>query len=103
MAVTGDVGDMSGRAFTIDSGLGAEQVSENISKTQPMATPNVESSLELNTGGGITSQLTKSGCMDDQARSDAMFSIPKDSPLGAGYTARSDEGSLEPNIELTGS
>ena len=95
-AVLDDEEDMLARAVTTASSLAVEQDSDNINETQTKATSRDDDSNESNSQDGNPSQMAKTGGSDDQTRFDIGFKS-QDSPLGPGYTGRSDEDRLVTN------
>nr|GEY10481.1 hypothetical protein [Tanacetum cinerariifolium] len=99
-AVNQEEGDIVERAITIDASLEAAQDSDNITKTQTTAMPNVDIPQGIDTSGRPRSQETIGGT-SAQTRSERVLEQPNKSPLTEGHTSGSREGRLEENIKLT--
>nr|GEY33092.1 putative ribonuclease H-like domain-containing protein [Tanacetum cinerariifolium] len=98
-AVNPDEGDRVERAITTDGSLEAAHDSDNITKTQTMATPNVDIPQGIDRGGrpkrqeiiGGTSAQTR---LEENIELTDTVPTPYDSPLTGGYTPGSDEGRI---------
>nr|GEY88764.1 hypothetical protein [Tanacetum cinerariifolium] len=88
------------KAITIDASLEAAQDSDDITKTQTMAMPNVYIPQGKDTGGRPMRQETMRGT-SAQTMSERVLEQPNEPPLIEGHTFRSREDRLEENIKLT--
>nr|GEX83273.1 hypothetical protein [Tanacetum cinerariifolium] len=93
-AITKEMHDGLGRATTTASSLGAEQGSDNISKTQTKATPYGLSSPRTSSAGGLGCHFTM-GDSPVQAKPERLSNLPNEPPLREGNTSRSGEGSIQ--------
>nr|GFA97654.1 hypothetical protein [Tanacetum cinerariifolium] len=98
-AINQEEGDRVERAITTDASLKAAQDSDNITKTQTMAMPNVDIPQGIDTGGRPRHQETMGGT-SAQIRSERVLEQPTEPPLTESHTSRSREGRLEENIKL---
>nr|GEV33088.1 hypothetical protein [Tanacetum cinerariifolium] len=101
-AVNQEEGDRVERAITIDASLEAAHDSDNITKTQTTAMPNVDISQGIDTGGrprrqetlgGHTSRSGEGRLKENIELTDTV-TTPYDSPLTGGYTPGSGEGRI---------
>nr|GEV32486.1 putative ribonuclease H-like domain-containing protein [Tanacetum cinerariifolium] len=87
------------RAITTNARSEAAQDSDNITKTQTTAMPNVNIPQEIDTGGRPRHQETIGGT-SAQTRFERVLEQPNEPPLIEGHTSESREDRLEENIEL---
>nr|GFA39315.1 hypothetical protein [Tanacetum cinerariifolium] len=90
-AVNQDEGDRVEMAITIDASLESIQDSNNITKTQTMAMPNVDIPQGIDTGH---TSRSREGRLEENIELTDTVPTPHDSPLTGGYTAGSDEGRI---------
>ncbi|GKA18727.1 ribonuclease H-like domain-containing protein [Tanacetum coccineum] len=93
-------GDSVERAITTYASLVAAQDSDNITKTQTTAMPNIDIPKGIDTGGSPRRQETIGGT-PAQTRSERVLEQPNEPPLSEGHTTGSGEGSMEHTFELT--
>nr|GEU78356.1 copia protein [Tanacetum cinerariifolium] len=97
---TSEEGDRVERVITIDASLEAAHDSDNITKTQTTAVPNVDIPQGIDTCGRPRHQETIGGT-SAQTRSERLLEQPNEPPLTEGHTSGSKEDRLEENIKLT--
>nr|GEW16550.1 ribonuclease H-like domain-containing protein [Tanacetum cinerariifolium] len=97
--VNQEEGDRVEKAITTDASLEAAQDSDNITKTQTMAMPNVDIPQRIDTRDRPRHQETMGGT-SSQTRSERVLKQPNEPPLTEGHTSGSREESLEENIKL---
>ncbi|GKD29059.1 hypothetical protein Tco_1239837 [Tanacetum coccineum] len=99
-AVHTEGGDSVERAITTVASLDAAQDSDNITRTQTTAMPNVDIPQGMDTGGSPRCQETIGGTLA-QTRSERVLEKPNELPLSEGNTSGSGEGRMKHQFELT--